>query len=75
MTPLSLFAALTALLQAQTNLITTVTASQPPEVSKVLWTRFMDDTKWIHDLLAFFNGRMEKLIGAAPDAVVIPAKP
>ena len=68
MTAASLFTALTGLLTAQTQLITAITAQQPPAVAAVLWTRWADDTAWIHTMLAWLNTHMEKLIGAAPDA-------
>ena len=70
MTAAAIFAILTAVLTAQTQLITAITAQQPPAVAAELWTRFADDTAWIHDMLSKLNAHMEKLIGAAPDAPV-----
>lgn len=66
------FQFLTALLDAQTKLITAVAASQPPDVSADLWRRFADDTAWIHLALSRFDGHMEKLIEAL-DPVPAPA--
>lgn len=69
----AIFTALTALLTAQTSLITAISNGQPAEVRATLWTRFSDDTAWIHDALNKVNGHMEKLIGAAPDDTPTPA--
>lgn len=69
----AVFSALTALLTAQTNLITAVSNGQPADVRATLWTRFSDDTKWIHDALNKVNAHMEKLIGSAPDDTPVPA--
>lgn len=70
----ALFTALTAILDSQTKLVTAITAQQPPAVAAQLWTRFADDTKWIHDALAKLNGWMEHIIGAAPDDTPAPPK-
>ena len=69
----AVFAALTTILTAQTNLFTAVVNSQPPDVRVALWTRFSDDTKWIHDGLNKLNGHLEKIIGSAPDDTPAPA--
>lgn len=61
----AVFSVLTSLLTAQTQLVTAITASQPPNVAAELWTRFADDTRWIHDMLAKMNNHLEKLIGVA----------
>lgn len=63
---LQLLTALLALLKSQTDLITAVTASQPPAIAAELWTRFADDTRWIHDALAKLNNHLEAIIGVAP---------
>lgn len=71
----AIFGALTALLTAQTQLITAITAQQPPAVAAQLWTRFADDTKWIHDALNKLNGYLEHIIGSAPDNAPPKANP
>ncbi len=64
------FNLLTALLDSQTKLITAITASQPPAVAADLWTRFADDTRWIHVALSKFDSHMEKVIN-----LLDPTKP
>ena len=65
-----LLTSLIALLKAQTDLITAVTAANPA-VAAELWRRFADDTKWIHDALSKLNAHLEKIVGLDP----IPTDP
>lgn len=62
MTPLAILTALIALLESITKLIQTVVESQPPEVRAELWRRYIDQTKWISDLLSKLSLGIDHLI-------------
>lgn len=47
-----LIAALVTLLEASTKLITAIMEGQTPAVRAELWERHLEETKWIHLLLA-----------------------
>lgn len=64
----ALFTSLIALLDAQTRLVTAISAGQPADVSAELWRRFADDTKWLHEALSRLNGHIEKLFSLDKEA-------
>lgn len=66
MTAAAIFEILVAILDAQTRLVTAITASQPADVSAELWRRFADDTLWIHVALAKLNAHLVSALGPLP---------
>jgi hypothetical protein len=62
---------LTALLEAKTRLITVVIEGQPPDVKAALWKRFLEETLWLHLLLA----RASDVIATELKLLPAPAAP
>lgn len=68
MTAAILFPLLVQLLNSLTTAFLAVFNSQPPDVQKVLWERFVAQTQWISDALTKMGGYVDTLIQKIPDA-------